>query len=109
MFAPMTTDFSPPVLVSLKEALERRPWLNERWLRQAVYKKRIPYYKLGTKLLFDLADIDRYIVETRVPTAAEVRQTEQDDQTGQPVQNGRNRAALPGSGLSLRHSGRRKT
>jgi hypothetical protein len=58
-----------PQFVTLKQALEQRPWLTERWLRKAVAQKLIPYYKLGTKLLFDLVDIDGYVEDRRVEAA----------------------------------------
>ena len=59
--------------VTLKQALEQRPWLTERWLRKAVQKKLIPYFKLGTKLIFDLADIDSYVEQRRVEAMPHAR------------------------------------
>lgn len=56
-------------LHTLKQTLEARPWLTERWLRVLVYQRRIPYRKVGGRLLFDLADIDALADAGRVEPA----------------------------------------
>jgi excisionase family DNA binding protein len=52
-------------LVRLNQAVEVRPWLTERWLRQLVYERRIRFYKVGGRLLFDLDDLDRFAEQGR--------------------------------------------
>jgi hypothetical protein len=53
-------------LVSLRQAVEARPWLTERHLRRLVAERRLAYSKVGGKLVFDLADIDGLVVAGRV-------------------------------------------
>jgi excisionase family DNA binding protein len=48
-------------VVTLKQALEARPFLTERHLRRLVAERRMPFYKLGGKLLFDLDEIDNLV------------------------------------------------
>lgn len=50
-------------VVTLRQALAECPWLSERYLRRLVYERRIRYSKVGGKLLFDLADLDRIVNE----------------------------------------------
>jgi excisionase family DNA binding protein len=52
--------------LSLRQLIEERECLTERHVRRLVELKRIPFYKLGTKLVFDLDEIDTWIVRTRV-------------------------------------------
>lgn len=47
---------------------EAAKYLNatERWLRRAVFERRVPYYKLGRLVRFDPDDLDRYLEANRV-------------------------------------------
>jgi hypothetical protein len=71
----MTTPTQAPAAgcrqyVTLKQALEARPWLTERWLRRKIEQRRIPYAKADGKILLSLVDIDMFVEASRVePTA----------------------------------------
>ena len=58
-------------LVTLQQAVEQRPWLTERWLRRLVYERRVPFHKVGNRLVFDLADLDTLVEQGRVERADE--------------------------------------
>lgn len=45
-------------LRTLPQVLEERPWLTERFLRRLVAQKRIRYFKVRNRVLFDLDDLD---------------------------------------------------
>jgi len=53
-------------LVRLRQAVESRPWLTERYLRRLVAERRIGYSKCGRVLLFDLDEIDQLAEAGRV-------------------------------------------
>jgi excisionase family DNA binding protein len=53
-------------LVTLRQAVAERPWLTERWLRRLVYERRVPFHKVGGRLLFDLEDLDKLAESGRV-------------------------------------------
>ena len=59
-------------LVTLQQAVEQRPWLTERWLRLLVYERRVPFHKVGNRLVFDLADLDALVERGRVERADEI-------------------------------------
>lgn len=59
----------PRSLVTLHQATAARPWLTDRWLRRLVAERRIPFHKVGGRLLFDLADIDNLAETGRVEAA----------------------------------------
>ena len=59
-------------LVTLQQAVEQRPWLTERWLRRLVYERRVPFHKVGNRLVFDLADLDAPVEQGRVEQADEI-------------------------------------
>lgn len=46
--------------------------LSESWLRKAVAGNRIPFIRIGTRVLFRRVDLDSWISEHFVPTGAEV-------------------------------------
>lgn len=59
----------PPVskkLVTIRQAIEARPWLTERYARRLVFERRVTYYRVGGRVLLDLADVDRLVEEGRV-------------------------------------------
>jgi excisionase family DNA binding protein len=56
-------------LVTLPMAIEERPWLTERWLRRLVAERRVPFHKVGGRLLFDLDDLDKWAEAGRVEPA----------------------------------------
>ena len=59
---------TPPAereLRTLSQAAQERPFLTLRWLRQLVAEHRIPSYKLGGKVLVDLAELDAFIEASR--------------------------------------------
>jgi hypothetical protein len=66
----MRTLNGPHTWVTVKQAVEARPWLTERWLRRKVYERRIPYAKADGRLLFALEDIDAYVAANRVEADA---------------------------------------
>ena len=61
-----TTTSQQRDLVALVDVPDRRPWTTVRWLRRAVYEHRIPYHKVGGKVLIDLADLDTMTEAGRV-------------------------------------------
>jgi hypothetical protein len=52
--------------VTLKQLVEERPFVTERWVRRKVAERRIPYAKTDGKLLFALEDIDKMVEDSRV-------------------------------------------
>lgn len=60
-------------LVTLPQVLEERPWTTEPWLRRLVKERRVPYFKAGGKLLFDLDEIDAFAERGRVEPPAPLR------------------------------------
>jgi hypothetical protein len=57
---------SASTLVTLKQLLEARPHWTERKVRRDVATRKIPFYKNGGVLLFDLEELDAQILATRV-------------------------------------------
>jgi excisionase family DNA binding protein len=43
--------------------------VTERFVRRLVFERRIPFLKIGHFIRFEPAEIERWIVETRVPEA----------------------------------------
>lgn len=56
--------------VTLTQLCDERPFLTERWVRRMVAQRRIPHYKLGGKLVFDLGEVDDMVRSHRVSPAA---------------------------------------
>ena len=56
-------------LVPLLEVPTVRPWVTARWLRRLVYERRIPFHKVGGRVLIDLADLDAWAESGRVDAA----------------------------------------
>lgn len=63
-------------LRTLKQTVEERPWLTERWLRRLIYERRIRYRKVGNRVLLDLADVDALAEAGRVEPAEVERSKE---------------------------------
>jgi excisionase family DNA binding protein len=59
--------------VTLKQLLEARPWLTERFVRRLVAERRVPFSKVGERLLFDVADFDELVEAGRVEVKSEAR------------------------------------
>ena len=53
-------------LVPLLEVPEHRPHKTVRQLRRGVAEKRVPYYKVDGRILFDLNELDQYDESGRV-------------------------------------------
>jgi hypothetical protein len=64
-------------LVTLRQAVEARPWLSERLVRRLVAERRVPFHKVASRLLFDLADLDAFAESGRVepPTVRHLERT----------------------------------
>src|SRR5262249_52210924 len=57
-----------PVLLDIAGVAERLS-VTERFVRRLVFERRIPFLKIGHFVRFEPAEIERWIVETRVPKA----------------------------------------
>ncbi len=53
-------------LRSLPQAEEARQWATERYLRRLIAERRIPFHKVGGRVLVDLDDLDAYAEAGRV-------------------------------------------
>jgi excisionase family DNA binding protein len=53
-------------LIPLTKVPDHRPWATVRWLRRATYERRLPFHRVGGKVLVDLADLDAYAEAGRV-------------------------------------------
>jgi excisionase family DNA binding protein len=56
----------PSTFLTLQQVVEEYPWLTERWLRRAVHEKKIPFYKVGGRLLFDPAELNQWVRDRHV-------------------------------------------
>jgi excisionase family DNA binding protein len=56
---------SPSRPLDVREAAERLG-VSVRWIRSAVYHRRLRYYKLGGLLRFDPSDLDEFLRRARV-------------------------------------------
>lgn len=63
------TEPDPTTFLTFKQVLDEYPYVTDRWLRRAVHDKKVPFYKLGGRLLFDPAELDQWIRDTRVEPA----------------------------------------
>ena len=55
-----------PNLVTIRQALEERPYMTERWLRRLRAERRVPTYTAAGRVLFDLDALDELIESTRL-------------------------------------------
>ncbi len=53
-------------LIPLTQVPMHRPWTTVRWLRRAVYERRLPYHKAIGKVLIDLDDLDALAERGRI-------------------------------------------
>ncbi len=60
-------------LVTIPQAVAARPWLTERLLRRYVAERRVPFHRVGRRVLFDLADLDAFAEAGRVEPPAPLR------------------------------------
>ncbi|HVA73119.1 MAG TPA: hypothetical protein VNF71_00965 [Acidimicrobiales bacterium] len=51
---------------SFAQAVADNDWLTDRWLRRAVQERRIPFFKVDGKLVFDQSELDGYVEAHRV-------------------------------------------
>jgi hypothetical protein len=52
--------------LSFQQAIDRHPWLTERYLRRLVAERRIAFHKIGGRLVFAVADLDALVAAHRV-------------------------------------------
>ena len=52
-------------LATIKQVIEQRPYVTERWLRRLRAERRVATYSAGGRVLFDLDALDRLIEESR--------------------------------------------
>jgi len=63
-------------LVSVGSIAEHRPWCSERYLRRLIAERRIPFHRVGGRVLVDLDDLDAYDEAGRVePVRGRLRRT----------------------------------
>jgi hypothetical protein len=62
-----------PLFVTIPEA-QGRFGGSEGWYRKVVYRRDIPFYKRGGRVVFALADLEAYFVSRRVPARTEAAQ-----------------------------------
>lgn len=64
-------------LVRLPQLVEQRTFLTERWVRSMCSRKdpdeRLPHYRVGGKLVFDLNEVDDFVRRHRRGPATEAR------------------------------------
>jgi excisionase family DNA binding protein len=53
-------------LVTLKQAVEMRPWLTMRYARRLIGERRLGHYKAGARVLIDLHELDAWVNRGRV-------------------------------------------
>lgn len=51
---------------TLKQTVEANDWLTERYARRLIEERRIPFTKVGNRILIDQRDIDAYVGANRV-------------------------------------------
>jgi len=57
-------------LVPITEIERHRPWCSVRYARRLVAERRVPFHKVGRRVLLDLADLDNYVEAGRVEPPA---------------------------------------
>lgn len=53
-------------LIPLMKVPSERPWVTERKLRRMVAERRVRFYKVDNRILFDLSDLDAYAEAGRI-------------------------------------------
>lgn len=48
-----------------KQAIAEVPWLSRRYLTRLIQERRIPSYRIGGKVLVDLADLEKLVADGR--------------------------------------------
>jgi excisionase family DNA binding protein len=53
-------------LRTITQVTTERPWITERYLRRLIFERRVPYYKIGRRVLVSLSELDQLVAEGRV-------------------------------------------
>ena len=64
-------------LVPLTEIEEHRPWCTVRYARRLVAERRVPFHKVGRRVLLDLNDLDEFAERGRVEPPRRLRMVAQ--------------------------------
>jgi excisionase family DNA binding protein len=60
----------------LLEVPEHRPWCSVRYARRLVAERRIPFHKVGRRVLLDLNDLDELAERSRIEVPRRLRAVE---------------------------------
>jgi excisionase family DNA binding protein len=60
-------------LVALVDVPEHRPWCSVRYTRRLVAERRIPFHKVGRRVLIDLNDLDEFAERGRIEPPRRLR------------------------------------
>jgi excisionase family DNA binding protein len=71
-------------LVPLVEISRHRRWCSVRYARRLVAERRIPFHKVGGRVLLDLADLDFYAEAGRVEPPQRARSGTRSPAPGRP-------------------------
>ena len=71
----------PSDLVPFLDVLRHRPWTNERYLRGLRARRELPVWRLGTRLLVSLADVDALLLEEPARRGPLAKRDESDSAT----------------------------
>lgn len=56
----------PADLRTVAQVEAERPWASERYLRRLIFERRVPYYKVGRRVLVSLGELDAVVASGRV-------------------------------------------
>jgi excisionase family DNA binding protein len=83
-YDPHRTDPEVAELVPLAEVPNHRPYLTVRHLRRLCQRHEIPFYRVGRRVCFRLADIDDWVRSRKVPASDLGKQSLIDRHQGDP-------------------------
>lgn len=64
---------SRPEYRTIAQAVQERPWLTERYLRRLVFERRVPFSKVGGRVVVDLLELDLLVSSSRIEARGEFR------------------------------------
>lgn len=56
----------PEDVRTIPQVEAERPWASQRYLRRLIFERRVPFYKVGRRVLISLAELDELVASGRI-------------------------------------------